>query len=109
MAARLIRWMCAATFLVAIPGMSVSSIAGNNEGWVITFGSFAAIGALVLIAVSSVGGGRRIDVFDETLAERIESRVRAIAASGADEGALRDLVRDSVDLGRRAAAGNSDD
>lgn len=99
-ATRLIRILCASTFVVAIPGMIVSSIAGNNEGWVVTFGGLAAIGAVVLIVVSASAGGRRIDVFDESLAERIETRIGRLASAGAAENELRDLVRDSLELGR---------
>lgn len=100
MTVRLIRVLCAMTFVVAIPGMIVSSIAGNNEGWVVTFGAVAAIGALVLIGVTATAGGRRIDVFDERLAETIEERIGRLASAGADERELRELVRDSIELAR---------
>jgi hypothetical protein len=78
----------------------VSSIAGNNEGWVVTFGMVTAIAALILIAVSAVSAKTRIDTFDEVIAERIEQRVRGLVASGAPESDVRALIRDAIELSR---------
>ena len=58
-----------------IAGMIVSSVRGNNNGWVVTCGFVTLVPALVLLAVNAVlnaergaGGERSID---ESLAERI--------------------------------------
>lgn len=97
---RLIRTVCAALMAAGIPALIVSSIAGNNEGWVLTFGMVTAVASLVLMATSAVAGSRRIDAFNEVIAERIENRVRELVAAGADEASVRELVRDAVNLSR---------
>jgi len=52
--------------------------------------------------VSSAVQGRPLgSIVDEIAAERIERRVADLVAAGADEGALRSLIRDSVRLGQR--------
>jgi hypothetical protein len=86
-----------------ITGMIVASVAGNNNGWVVTFGLLTAGSVVVLMAFSAAanrapsGGG----TVDEELAARLEDRVRNLVETGADEGAVRDLVHDAVLLGRR--------
>ncbi|MEY2967186.1 MAG: hypothetical protein RLY50_1236 [Actinomycetota bacterium] len=101
MAIRIIRTVCFSLFVAGIPGLIVSSIAGNNEGWVLSIGMVTAVAALVLIAVSAVTAPRRLEVFDDVVAERVENRVRALLEAGADEAEVRALVRDSIDLSRR--------
>lgn len=100
MAIRIIKAVCFSLFVAGIPGLIVSSIAGNNEGWVLSIGMVTAVAALVLIAVSAVTSPRRLDVFDDVVAERVENRVRALLEAGADETEVRALVRDSIDLSR---------
>lgn len=100
MAVKLIKGICFAIFLSGIPALIISSIAGNNEGWVVTFGMTTAIAALVLISVSAVTAKKRIDTFDEVIAERIEQRVRVLVDSGAPESEVRALVRDALELSR---------
>lgn len=100
MSLKLIKIGCFGLFLAGIPAIIVSSIRGNNEGWVLTFGMITAVAALILIAVSSVTTNKRIDAFNEVLAERIEQRVRGLVQSGANEDDVRALVRDSIDLAR---------
>lgn len=100
MALKIIKGICYLIFVGGIPSLIVSSIAGNNEGWVVTIGMVTAIAALILIAVSSVTARTRIDTFDDVIAERIEQRVRALVDSGANESAVRALVRDAIDLSR---------
>ena len=100
MALRLIKSVCIALFLAGIPSLIVSSIAGNNEGWVLTFGMVTAIAAIILMAVSASTNDRRLDAFDEVAAERLETRVRALVDAGADENEVRAVVRDAIDLGR---------
>ena len=85
---------------MGIPGLIISSIAGNNEGWVLSIGMITSIAAVVLIAVSATTSRTRIDAFDEVRAERIEARIRALVEAGADETEVRSLVRDSLDLAR---------
>lgn len=100
MSARIIKVVCFSLFLAGIPGLIISSIAGNNEGWVLSIGMVTAVAALVLIAVSAVTASRRLDAFDDVIAERVEARVRTLLEAGADETEVRALVRDSIDLSR---------
>lgn len=100
MALRLIKIVCFGLFLAGIPAIIVSSIAGNNEGWVLTFGMITAVAALILIAVSSVTTNKRIDAFSDVLAEQVEQRVQQLVQSGANEDEVRALVRDSINLAR---------
>lgn len=100
MALRIVRIACFALFLAGIPGLIISSIAGNNEGWVLSIGLVTAVAALVLIAVSATTSNVRVDAFDEVRAERIEARIRALVDAGADETEVRSLVRESLDLAR---------
>mgnify|MGYP006268270031 CR=1 FL=1 len=100
MALRLIKAVCIALFVAGIPSLIVSSIAGNNEGWVLTFGMITAIAAIVLMSVSAATNNRRLDAFDEVAAERLESRVQALIGAGVDENEVRAVVRDAIDLGR---------
>lgn len=97
---RVIRWICAVVFVACIAGLIISSIAGNNEGWVVSIGMVGVTAAVVLIIVSLVTSDRRLPAFSEVRAEAIESRIAELVASGVDEERLRDLVRDAVDLGR---------
>ena len=99
-ALKLIKITCFALFLAGIPAIIVSSIRGNNEGWVLTFGMITAVAALILIAVSSVTSTKRIDAFNEVRAERIEQRVQQLIQAGASEDEVRALVRESIDLAR---------
>ncbi|CAB4642697.1 unannotated protein [freshwater metagenome] len=100
MALKIIKVICFVIFLSGIPALIISSIAGNNEGWVLTFGVVTAIAALILIAVSAVTAKTRLDSFDEVIAERIEQRVRELVASGASEADVRALIRDALELSR---------
>ena len=83
-----------------IVGMIVGSIADNNNGVVVTAGLIAAVAAIVLIAANAVANDRVYGTVDEIQAERIEEEVRALVDAGANESALRDLVRRAVRLGR---------
>jgi hypothetical protein len=88
--------VCAAVFVLGVIGLIISSVAGNNEGVVLTIGAGMSIAAIVLLAVSATAPGRRIDAFVEADAERIEQRIQALVQAGADEQQVRDLVRDAV-------------
>ena len=91
-----IRLLCAAVFIACVPGMIVSSIAGNNEGVVVTFGMCLAVAAIVLLAVSAADRGPRVDVFSEALAEKVEARVAELVRQGANEETARALVRETI-------------
>jgi hypothetical protein len=97
---RLIRGLCIATFIAGIPSIIVSSILGNNEGYVVSFGSVTAIAAIVMLATSAVTNSKRLDAFDEVLAEKLEQRVTQLVAAGADENELRQVVREAMNLAR---------
>ncbi|MDA3012308.1 MAG: hypothetical protein O2801_07195, partial [Actinomycetota bacterium] len=81
-------------------GLIVTSINGNNEGWVLTIGMVSAVTAILLIVTSAVASTRRIPVFVDADAELVETRVRELVDSGADEHLVRELVKLSVKLGR---------
>lgn len=100
MSLRLIKTGCFALFLAGLPSIIVSSIRGNNEGWVVTFGMITAVAAVILIAVSAVTTTRRIDAFNDVVAERIEQRVQTLVQAGADEAEVRALIRETMDLAR---------
>ena len=97
---RFVRVACAVVFVSCIAGLIVSSIAGNNEGWVLTIGMCGAAAAVILIVVSLVSTDRRLPEFVEADAEAIEVRIARLTAAGVDETELRELVRASVKLGR---------
>lgn len=95
-----VRVVTAVMFVASVAGLIVSSIAGNNEGWVVTIGIVSAVAAIVLIVSSAVATSKRIPAFSEVEAERIEERIRDLVAAGADESELRELVKSSIRLGR---------
>jgi hypothetical protein len=97
---RVIRIVCAATFVASIAGLIISSIAGNNAGWVITIGLVAVTAAVVLMIASLVGSNVRMPEFSDARAEEVERIVTRLVGSGADEKEIRDLVRASVQLGQ---------
>lgn len=99
---RVIRPLVLVVFVGGIAGMIVGSIADNN-GIAVTFGLVTAVAAICLMLVTSVTAGVEATVrFDEAMAESMEQRIGALVESGADEQAVRDLVRDAVLLGRSA-------
>ena len=120
MAPRTVRWLVIAVFVAGIAGMIVGSIADNN-GVAITFGLITAAAAVGLILVTAVAGpeafrkgARRVSTsragrpdapagaVDEGAAALVEEQVGRLLADGADEGAVRELVRRAVTLGRRS-------
>jgi hypothetical protein len=101
MSASTFRLLAAVVWVAGIAGMIVSSVNGNNNGWVITFGLSTAVASIVLLSVSAVTNRERLDVFEEADAERLEDRIALVVQSGADEDEVRSLVRDSMRLGRR--------
>lgn len=99
---RNIRMICVITFIAGIAGMIISSVDGNNVGRVTTFGVLSAIGALVLLASSTIANRHRIEIFDDAAAEQLEQQITTLVADGADETSLRKIVRDAARLGRSA-------
>lgn len=97
---RLIRVSCITLMISGIPALIVSSIAGNNEGWVLTFGMISAVAAIIFMAVSAATSTRRLDAFDDVVAERVEQRIRILVEAGANETDVRNLVRDTMNLAR---------
>ncbi|CAB4648126.1 unannotated protein [freshwater metagenome] len=97
---RLIRITCLTLMLSGIPALIVSSIRGNNEGWVLTFGMISAVAAIILMAVSAATSTKRLDAFDDVVAERVEQRIRMLVEAGANETDVRNLVRESMSLVR---------
>ena len=98
---RLLRRVVLVVFVGGIAGMVVGSIMDNN-GTAITFGIITAVAALALILTTALVAGQPADRFDDERAEAVEARIVQLVAEGADESAVRDLVRDAVVLGRTA-------
>ena len=92
----------AATIAVSgagIVGMIIGSIADNN-GVAITFGLLTAAAVLCLITTSAVAPPRRARAISESDAEGLETAIQALVADGADEDAIRQLVRKAIDASR---------
>jgi hypothetical protein len=97
--------------------MIATTIAGHN-GAAMTFGISTAVAILCLMVATAVtvgppapSGGRPArpggdDV--ETTAARVEEGVAALVQAGAEEPAVRGLVRDAVLLGRQSAKGRGE-
>jgi hypothetical protein len=95
MATRLITRACIAVFVCGIAGLIISSIAGNNNGLVLTIGGAIVVAAVVLMAVNTVTVHDRIEAFDEAAAEQLDSQVTRLVEQGADEADVRALVREA--------------
>ena len=101
MAARLITRACVAIFVCGIAALIISSIAGNNNGVVLTIGGCIVLAAVVMMTVKTVTVADRIDVFDDALAEQLEAHIARLVEHGADETEVRALVREARRTGRR--------
>ncbi len=101
MATRLITRTCIGVFVCGIAGLIVSSVAGNNNGVVLTIGGVIVLAAIVLMTVNTVTVRERIDAFDEAAAEKLEAQVAHLVQQGADEADVRTLVREARRTGRR--------
>ena len=101
MARRWIPRVCTAVFVAGIAGLIVATINGNNAGVVLSIGLVIVVAAVALLTATSVGAGQRIEVFDEAAAEKLERMVTALVADGADEAAVRALVRETRRLGHQ--------
>ena len=103
MTPKTVRRVVLAVCVGGIAGMIVSSIA-DNTGAAMTFGLVTAVAVLCLMVATSVTGAARVGAESHlaVLSDDVESRVASLVASGADESAVRDLVRSAVRLGRTA-------
>jgi hypothetical protein len=108
MSERLVRGIAVGVSAGGIVGMIVSSVL-NHNGAAITFGLLTAAAVLCSMVATAVATdtARRLGsaapaspAVDEETASRVEEMVGQLVAGGADEAALRDLVRQSVLLGR---------
>ncbi len=91
--------VCAA----GIAGMILASVA-DAEGTALTFGLITAAAVVCLIVATAVAGPAPGPV-DEDRAARVERLVRDLVAAGADEAAVRELVREAARL-RTPATGS---
>jgi hypothetical protein len=83
-----------------IAGMIVTNIAGSAGGPV-AFGLVVAAGAGALMLVTTLTTGPVVSPGEaDVLGARVEERVSALVAAGADEVEVRALVSDAVRLGR---------
>jgi multisubunit Na+/H+ antiporter MnhB subunit len=95
---RVVRGVLIGVCAAGIAGMIVTSIA-DSPGGALTFGLITAVAAVGMILVTAVttGGSAR---GNEELAAELEERVQALVSAGADESAIRDVVRRAVQLGK---------
>jgi multisubunit Na+/H+ antiporter MnhB subunit len=98
MSARAVRRVVVAVFVLGVAGIIAFSISDDPDA-ALASGLLTAAAAIVLIAVTAVTTPRRT-ADPEALAERLEDRVSALVAAGADEAEVRRLVRDAVSFGR---------
>lgn len=103
-----VRWVVVFVCGGGIAGMIVSSI-NDNTGAALTFGLVTTAAVMCLVVATAVtrpaGGGERPPPgaqapLDEAQAAHVEGLVARLVATGADEQAVRSLVREAVRLGR---------
>jgi hypothetical protein len=101
MARRWIPRVCGGVFVAGIAGLIISSVAGNNAGFVLSIGLCIVFAAIALLTYGAVTAKDRIEPFDEARAEQLEHQVQALVETGAPEEQVRALVRDAMRVGRR--------
>lgn len=101
MARRWIPRVCGGIFVAGIAGLIISSVAGNNAGFVLSIGLGIVFAAIALLTYGAVAAKERIEPFDEARAEQLEQQVQQLVQSGAPEDQVRALVRDAMRVGRR--------
>jgi peptidoglycan/LPS O-acetylase OafA/YrhL len=96
---RTVRRVLIAACVLGVAGMIVTSIL-DSAGGALTFGLLTAVAALGMILVTAVtnGGAARED---DEIGEDIEERVRRLVAAGSEESDVRALIRDAMRLGSR--------
>jgi hypothetical protein len=92
--AKAVRRLVIGVCVAGIGGMIAGSVADNN-GIAITAGSVTAIAVLCLMVATAVTGGATVGS-----GERVEELAEDLVADGADEAAVRELIREAVKLGR---------
>lgn len=111
MPVRTVRRLLVAVCVLGIPGMIVTSIA-DSTGGALGFGLMVSAAVCALILITSVTAApAAADLLAEAAAERVEAEVAEVVARGADEEAVRRVVRASVRLGwvqGRTEAGRGD-
>ena len=103
--ARAVRLVVIAVCVGGVAGMIVTSALKHN-GAALTFGLITAVAILCLMVATAVTGGAVAPTGTtdaERLAAAVEASVADLLEAGADERAIRDLVRDAVRLGRARA------
>ena len=97
MTARVVRRVVIGVCVVGIGGMIGGSVADNNAV-ALTFGlvTAAAVACLIVATAVSPSGAQG---YDERQAATVEELVGRLVAEGADEGAVRALVKEAVRLG----------
>jgi hypothetical protein len=96
-----LRSAAAVLWVAGIAGMIVSSIRGNNNGWVVLSGFVTVLGSLAVLVGSAIANRQPIEVFNEARAEQLETSIARLVSAGADEGAVRSLVRQAIRLSRQ--------
>lgn len=105
---RAVRRVVLAVCVSGIAGMIVASINDNN-GAALTFGLLTTVAVVCLVVATAVTRPAGIGTaepepapppVDEAQAARVEDLVGGLVAAGADERAVRSLVREAVRLGR---------
>lgn len=99
MALRWIPRVCIAIFVAGIAGIIVATINGNNAGVILLIGLVIVLAAVALLTANSVTADKRIEIFDDAAAEKVERLISELVAKGADESAVRMLVRETRRLG----------
>lgn len=99
MARRWIPRVCITIFVAGIAGIIVATINGNNAGVILLIGLVIVLAAVALLTANSVGANKRIEIFDDAAAEKVERLITELVAKGADESAVRALVRETRRLG----------
>jgi hypothetical protein len=98
---RAIRFAVIGVCVAGIAGMIVAS-ATNHNGAAITFGLITAVAVLCQMVATTVAnelkGAAKADV--SGAGDALENQVMALVSAGADETAVRDLVRAAARLGR---------
>jgi hypothetical protein len=103
--ARAVRLVVIVVCIAGVAGMIVTSALKHN-GAALTFGLITAVAILCLMVATAVTGGAVAPTVSsdvERLAAGVEADVVDLLEAGADETAIRDLVRDAVRLGRARA------
>jgi hypothetical protein len=104
-AVRVITRACVGVFVAGVAGLIIASVAGNNNGVVLSIGAAIALAAVVLMTVNTVTVREHIDAFeeaaDEEAAQRLEQHITRLVDQGVDENDVRTLVREARRLGRR--------